>query len=117
MCARDPGGDRAYVVALVPPQVLAVQPDAVNAWIRNIRANPHVRLQIPGGSYDGLAREITDPDELSQARSVLCDTVATMDFCECALHLRGIPSRTKIQELHHYWFATGIPVVIDLKGN
>jgi hypothetical protein len=28
--------------------------------------------------------------------------------------LRGLPSRAKIQELHRYWFDTGIPVVVEL---
>lgn len=110
-------GDRAYLVALVPPQVVAVRPTAVNAWVHNIRACPQVRLRIPGGVFEGVAREISDPDELAQAQSVLCDTVAAMDFCECALHLRGLPTRTKVKELHRYWFETGIPVVIDLQEN
>jgi hypothetical protein len=33
----------------------------------------------------------------------------------CALHRRGLPSRTKTKQLHRYWFETGIPVAIDLK--
>jgi hypothetical protein len=54
-------------------------------------------------------------DERGQARSLLCDTVFPNDYGECALHLRRWPTRTKIQELHRYWFETGIPVAIDLK--
>jgi hypothetical protein len=30
-------------------------------------------------------------------------------------HLRGLPTRTKVQELHRYWFETEIPIAIDLK--
>jgi hypothetical protein len=45
----------------------------------------------------------------------LCETFYLGDYGECALHLRGLPTRTKVQELHRYWFETGIPVVIDLK--
>jgi len=37
-----------------------------------------------------------------------------MDYGECALHLRGLPTRAKIEELHRYWFDTGIPLVVDL---
>ena len=110
-------GDRAYLVALVPPQTAIAQPDAVNAWVRNIRANPKVRLRILGGAFDGVAREITDPAELAQAKSALCDAVFALDYWECALHLRGLPTRTKVQHLHRYWFETGIPVAIDLKEN
>jgi hypothetical protein len=68
-----------------------------------------------GGTFDGIAREITDEDEHERARSALCETVYLGDYGECSLHLRGLPSRTKVQELHHYWFETGIPIVIDLK--
>ena len=50
-----------------------------------------------------------------RARSLICDTVFPNDYGECALHLRGLPTRTKVQELHRYWFETGIPIVIDLK--
>jgi hypothetical protein len=37
-----------------------------------------------------------------------------MDYGECALHLRGFPSRAKIKALHRYSFDTGIPLVVDL---
>lgn len=108
-------GNRAYLVALRPPHVAVTRPDAVHAWIRNIRANPAVRLRIPGGTFDGVAREITDAGELATARAAICDTVNPVDYAECTLHLRGWPTHTKIQELHRYWFDTGIPVVIDCK--
>jgi deazaflavin-dependent oxidoreductase (nitroreductase family) len=108
-------GDRAYLVALLLPHIAVNNPTAVQAWVHNIRANPNVRLRIRGGDFDGIAREITDPDEREQARSVLCDSVFPNDYGECALHLRGLPTRTKVQELHRYWFDTGIPIAIDLK--
>ncbi|MBO0879421.1 MAG: nitroreductase family deazaflavin-dependent oxidoreductase [Mycobacterium sp.] len=109
-------GDQAYLVALRPPHLAVTRPDVVHAWVRNIRANPTVRLRIPGGTFDGVAREITDSAELQLARELICDTVNATDYCECTLHLRGVPTRTKIQEMHRYWFDTGIPVVIGLKG-
>jgi hypothetical protein len=37
-------------------------------------------------------------------------------YAEAGLHLRGLPTRTKIKELHEYWFDTGYPVVIELDG-
>jgi deazaflavin-dependent oxidoreductase (nitroreductase family) len=108
-------GDRAYLVALRPPHLAVANPTAVQAWVWNIRANPSVRLRIPGGTFDGVAREINDPGEREHARSMICDTVYRFDYGECTLHLRGFPSRTQIEELHRYWFDTGIPVAIDLK--
>jgi deazaflavin-dependent oxidoreductase (nitroreductase family) len=107
--------DRAYLVALHPPHLTLTNPTAVQAWVHNIRANPHVRLQIRGGNLDGIAREIVDADERERALSALCEAVYLGDYGECALHLRGWPTRAKIQELHRYWFKTGIPVAIDLK--
>jgi deazaflavin-dependent oxidoreductase (nitroreductase family) len=107
--------DRIYLVALRPPHLAVDNPGAVQAWRHNIRANPNVRVHICGGDFDGVAREITDADEREHARLTLCEPVCLGDYGECALHLRGLPSRTKAQELHHYWFETGIPIVIDLK--
>jgi F420H(2)-dependent quinone reductase len=91
------------------------QPRSSSGMVHNIRTNPNVGLRIRGGTFDGIAREITDDDEREQARSASCETVYLGDYGECALHLRGLPSRTKIQELHRYRFETGIPIVIDLK--
>jgi deazaflavin-dependent oxidoreductase (nitroreductase family) len=108
-------GDRAYLIALRLPHLAVTRPGAVQAWVHNIRANPNVKLRIRGGDFDGVAREITDADEREQARWAICDTVFPNDYGECALHLRGLPTRSKVQELHHYWFDTGIPIAIDLK--
>ncbi|WP_102144873.1 nitroreductase family deazaflavin-dependent oxidoreductase [Mycobacterium hubeiense] len=108
-------GDRAYLAALRLPHIAVQHPDWVNAWVHNIRANPLVRLRIRGGTYDGVAREIDDAAEREHARRLLCDNVFPTDYCECALHVRGLPSRTKVQDLHRYWFKTGNPVAIDLK--
>ncbi|WP_280217963.1 nitroreductase/quinone reductase family protein [Nocardia neocaledoniensis] len=107
-------GRRAYLVALMPPHITVARPDAVNAWVHNVRADPRVSLKLPDGSHTGLAREITDPTELATARNLLCDTVVGLDFGECAVHLRGIPSRAKIRDLHAYWFDTGRAVAVDL---
>jgi hypothetical protein len=62
----------------------------------------------PGTTQDGVR-------DAAAARSLICDTVLPNDYGECMLHLRGLPSQTKVQELHRYWFETGIPIVIDLK--
>jgi deazaflavin-dependent oxidoreductase (nitroreductase family) len=108
-------GDRAYLLQLRPPQLALARPDAAAGWVWNIRSNPNVRLRIRGGSFAGVARELTDPAEIDQARRALCDTVTLFDYGECDLHLRGLPTRAKIIKLHDYWFDTGIPLVIELK--
>ena len=107
-------GNKAYIVQLRPPELAMTRPSAVSAWVWNIRSNPNVTLRIRGGTFAGFARELTDPVELAEARAAYCEKVNLMDYGECALHLRGLPTHTKIEELHRYWFDTGIPLVVDL---
>jgi deazaflavin-dependent oxidoreductase (nitroreductase family) len=107
-------GSKAYIVQLRPPKLAAERPSATAAWVWNIRANPSVRLRIRGGTFAGVARELTEPAELEPAREALCETVNLFDYGECDLHLRGLPTRAKIKELHRYWFDTGIPLVVEL---
>lgn len=109
-------GDRAYLVQLVPPHLALTQPGTVAGWVWNIRANQHIRLRISGGTYDGLAREVTEPAELERARAAICETINLFDYAECRAHLRGLPTRAKVKELHRYWFDTGHPLVIELDG-
>ncbi len=108
-------GSRAYLVQLRPPTLAMTRPSAAAGWLWNIRANPSVHLRIRGGTFAGVARELTEPAELAQAREVLCETVNLFDYGECDLHLHGLPTRAKIKELHRYWFDTGIPLVVDLR--
>jgi deazaflavin-dependent oxidoreductase (nitroreductase family) len=109
-------GDKAYLVQLRPPELAMTRPSAVSAWVWNIRSNPNVTLRIRGGTFNGVARELDDPAELAEARRLLCETVVLVDYAECKLHLRGLPTRAKIKDLHRYWFDTGIPLAIDLVG-
>jgi F420H(2)-dependent quinone reductase len=107
-------GDRAYLVQLRPPELAMRRPPAVAAWVWNIRANPNVTLRIRGGTFMGVARELTDASELEEARAAICRTGNLFDYAECSLHLRGMPTRAKIQDLRRYWFDTGIPLVVEL---
>ena len=107
-------GNGVYIVALRPPELAIERPTAVSAWVWNIRANPNVRIHLGLRTYWGTAREIDDPLELERAREAICETVNASDYGECLLHLRGLPTRAKIEALHRYWFDTGIPLVVDL---
>jgi deazaflavin-dependent oxidoreductase (nitroreductase family) len=41
-------------------------------WFRNIEADPHVEVVLPGRAFSGIAEEVTDPVEyLSKMRSLL----------------------------------------------
>ena len=107
-------GEVAYVVQLRPPEVALRNPAALSGWLLNIRANPNVKLRMRGGTFSGVARELSDPAELAEAREAFCETVHLFDYGECDAHLRGLPSRAKIKELHRYWFDTGVPLVVEL---
>jgi deazaflavin-dependent oxidoreductase (nitroreductase family) len=108
-------GNKVYVVQLRPPELAKTRPSAVAAWVWNIRSNPDVELRIRGGTFRGIARELKEPAELAEAREAFCEAVHPFDYGECNVHLRGLPTRTKIKDLHRYWFDTGIPLVVDLK--
>jgi deazaflavin-dependent oxidoreductase (nitroreductase family) len=107
-------GNMAYIVQLRPPELAMTRPSAVSAWVWNIRSNPNVTVRIRGGTFAGVARELKSPAELAAARAAFCESVYLFDYGECDVHLRGLPSRAKIKELHRYWFDTGIPLVVDL---
>jgi deazaflavin-dependent oxidoreductase (nitroreductase family) len=107
-------GEVAYLVQLRPPELALRNPAALSGWLLNIRANPNVRLRIRGGTFPGVARELSDPAELAEAREAFCETVHVFDYGECDVHLRGLPTRAKIKELHRYWFDTGVPLLVEL---
>ena len=107
-------GEVAYVVQLRPPEVALRNPAAISGWLLNIRANPNVKLRMRGGTFSGVARELSDPAELAEAREAFCETVHLFDYGECDVHLRGLPTRAKIKELHRYWFDTGVPLLVEL---
>ena len=107
-------GEVVYLVQLRPPEVALRNPAALSGWLLNIRANPNVKLRMRGGTFSGVARELSDPAELAEAREAFCETVHLFDYGECDAHLRGLPSRAKIKDLHRYWFDTGVPLVVEL---
>jgi F420H(2)-dependent quinone reductase len=103
-----------YILMLRPPAVAVERPDAVTAWVRNVRAEPRVTVRLGRRTFTGHVREVTAESELATARSALCDRVHLTDYGEYDLHMRGLPSRDKIKALHRYWFDTGIPFAIDI---
>lgn len=107
-------GEQVYLVMLRPPALALQRPSFVSAWVHNLRADPCVSLRLGRQIVSGRAREITDPTELERAREAIRDRVHLIDYGEAALHLRGVPTRAKITNMHRYWFDTGIPLVVDL---
>jgi deazaflavin-dependent oxidoreductase (nitroreductase family) len=98
-------GSRGYMVSIGGPDA---------AWIKNIRANPHVQLRARGGTFQAIAHEITDPDEMRDAHDAFCRTVNPADFGAFLLHMRGAPTPRRIRELLSRWFSVGIPLVVEI---
>ena len=66
-------------------------------------------------TFDGPARGIRCAQAIADnVRALDINVRAGLHAGECALHLRGLPTRAKIEDLHRYWFDTGIPLVVDL---
>jgi len=108
-------GNHVYIVQLRPPTPAIQTPLKITAWVLNIRANPRIQLKLGRRTYAAVVREIETPAELARAREAFCEPVHIVDYGECLLHLKGLPSRQKIRDLHRYWFDTGVPLVAELQ--
>ena len=84
-------------------------------WLRNMRANPSVGLRIRGGTFSGTARPLR-ADEVDTARRAYCETLHPFDWMTHVFHMRGRPTRARIQALLEHWFHNGDVVAIDLDG-
>ena len=69
-------------------------------WVRNLRANPAVRLHFPGRTFDGVAREIEGESDEDVARRAL------------AAKYQGWREGRRLSA----WARTSLPVRIDLDG-
>lgn len=98
-------GSSVYLVSLAGPKA---------AWFNNLKTHPQVKLRIREGRFEGVAREITEPDELEEARRIYAGTVHSFDRMEYRMHRTGQPTEQAIRELHDKWFTDGCPVVIEL---
>ena len=97
-------GDSVYLVSIRP-----------TAWLKNVRANPTVRLRLPDGTFSGFARDLLAGDERASARAIYCETINPLDYVECAIWRRGRPTAAKIKRLHNTWFERGFPLVVELE--
>jgi len=98
-------GDRVYAVAIK---------GARTAWLRNLEANPEVTLRLPGGTLAASGARVRDEETIAEARDAYCGSVNPFDYLECAMWVRGRPTRAKVEALHRGWFESGTPLVFDL---
>jgi len=97
-------GDRAYAVALLGQRC---------DWVRNIAANPHVRLKLGATTNDAIARVITDPRERAHAAEVYHPIAGWYDWFDYANFVWSIPTRARLARAHDEWFERGTPVVFE----
>jgi deazaflavin-dependent oxidoreductase (nitroreductase family) len=104
-------GNQVYIVSIRPS---SARPTMTAAWVLNLRANPQVRLRMPGGMFAGVARELVEAEETRRAEDVYCETVNPFDYVSCSIHRTGPPTRAKLEALHRSWFDKGVPLVVEL---
>jgi deazaflavin-dependent oxidoreductase (nitroreductase family) len=100
-------GDKVYLVSL---------PGRYSAWFRNIQARPRVTLRIRGGTFEGVAREITDPEEYQAGKAIYCGALNLFDRLTYLAHRTGRPTAERIRALLERWFTVCIPLIIELSG-
>jgi deazaflavin-dependent oxidoreductase (nitroreductase family) len=98
-------GDLVYVVAI----------KGTSQWVKNALANPAVRLRLSGGTFSGLARELSDVTESKVAREAYCESVHRFDYLTWINWRKGRATRAAISALLREWFDEGAPLVIELR--
>lgn len=99
-------GSTVYVVAIGGKRT---------GWLRNLRANPQVKLRIRGGIVHGVAREL-DEAEFGRARDLYGSYTGPFEYLESLAHMPGRPRRERLGNMHRHWFETGSPMAIDLQS-
>jgi deazaflavin-dependent oxidoreductase (nitroreductase family) len=99
--------DKAYLVSITGEHAL---------WLKNIRANPEVTLCFRRDTLTGIARDPHNDAERQAVHDAFCGSTHPFDYGENMLHRKGLPTRTKIIELHTAWLEGGTPVIVDAKN-
>jgi deazaflavin-dependent oxidoreductase (nitroreductase family) len=97
-------GEKAYLVSIGGEHAV---------WLKNIRANPKVTLRFRGDTLSGTARDPHNDAERQAVHDAFCGSTHPFDYAENMFHRKGLPTRTKIIELHTAWLEGGTPVIVD----
>lgn len=98
-------GDSIVVVAMMGDKA---------QWLKNVRAKPDVTLRLREGTVHGIARQATAGAETEWASDTYNGTIVPNDYLDYAVYCWGVPTRRKIKAAHEKWFASGVPVIIDV---
>lgn len=97
--------NKAYLVSITGERAL---------WLKNIRANPEVTLRFRRETLHGIARDPQSDAERQAVSDAFCGNTHPFDYAENMFHRKGLPTRTKVIELHAAWLQGGLPVVVDV---
>ena len=98
-------GERAYLVAIKGSRT---------GWLRNVQANPEVRLRVREGTFTGIAREV-QVQERAEAIDAYCEAMSPFEYLEYSMWRRGRATPARIRQLHRSWFDEGSPLVVELR--
>jgi deazaflavin-dependent oxidoreductase (nitroreductase family) len=96
--------DKAYLVSITGERAL---------WLKNIRTNPKVTLRFRRETLRGIARDPRNDAERQAVNDAFCGSTHPLDYAENMFHRKGLPTRTKIIELHAAWLEGGTSVIVD----
>jgi deazaflavin-dependent oxidoreductase (nitroreductase family) len=96
--------DKVYIVAIK---------GARTGWLRNVQANPEVRLRVRGGTFTCTVREVGSVDR-QEAMDAYCAPASPFEYLEYSMWRRDRATPAKIEELHRTWFNQGTPLVAEM---
>ena len=97
-------GAKAYLVSIGGEQAL---------WLKNIRANPEVKLRFRRETLRGIARDPHSDAERKAIDDAFCGSTHPFDYAENMFHRKGFPTRAKIVELHAAWLEGGKVLIVE----
>lgn len=100
-------GHRAYLVSITGERAL---------WLKNIRANRKVTLRFRRTTLRGIARDPSNATERRAVGDAFCGNTHPFDYAENMFHRKGLPTRTKIIELHAAWLTGGVAIIVDARS-
>jgi hypothetical protein len=83
--------------------------------VRNLKANPVVRIKLGATTYTARGRILLDAEERERAAEIYRPIAGWYDYADYANFVWSFPTRGKVIRAHDEWFEHGIPVVFELE--
>jgi deazaflavin-dependent oxidoreductase (nitroreductase family) len=99
-------GDRVYAVAFFGDDC---------AWVKNVRAQPNVKLKLGATTYDAVASVVGDAERHRAAEAYVA-AAGWFDYVDYVNFVWSLPTRAKMLRAYEEWFNSGTPVVFELRS-